>query len=241
MPTETPQVAFESVARSWRANGGDDPNEAPPGYRETRVPTYNPFRYPSDSEIGRKVAKGMVLFRSSFLGLSLPAVAPRTRNLQTGQREVVERGYIISFERGEFWADKDKTFTAMVDGVQKLTNEIEFLRFMARIRPADRIVEITRDMFQSEQVAGIDPKNLVEAFALMSIPELRELFTQEEIEEHKLAKAGHERLIVSAIRTGKTPVIPQGTVVEVDMAMPAALAAPGVVDVPSDADFGPMT
>jgi len=182
----------------------EDPIDAPPGYQEKRGADYNPLDLPNDHPNRVKLEKGMVLFRSEKLGTCIPFDPPQDRVEPNGGRVRVKQGQVVRFQNGEFWADPRIELNFVHNGQKKTMNQVEALRYAVKFMAGSSMIrEITLDMMNPDHKQHDEEVGRIEAFEQMDVSAIRNLFEPHEIEQHKLEKAGKDRLILWALRLNK--------------------------------------
>lgn len=168
---------------------------------------------PPDRTLVPLPTEGQVLFANRLKALTLVLRNP-VSTVVNGQRVFTDKGHSIQFKDGFFLADN----TRKIERVGKpACTEAEFLReIIAREKEQGGDLQILEwnpesddwGLATRETRERVSEVKAVEAFETLTIEELRQLFTTEEISQHRLEKAGQERLILAAIRLGKP--VPRG-------------------------------
>ena len=178
--------------------------EAPVGIADKMVPDYNPLELPEDHPKRKKLREGFVLFRSEYLGLTVPMDPPRDK-IENGHRlRINGPGHVIKFERGEFWADTNKKIEIYTrSGVKREMTEVEFLRDCIKYSPRMRITEVKIEEMTVQGQRYDREKDRVAALNEMEVSEIRNLFSPDEITQHGLERARKADLILKAVLLGK--------------------------------------
>lgn len=143
---------------------------------------------------------GKALFQSREPRLCIP-VRNRTHERRNGHLVVTDPGHVLQFKNGFLVADD----VMPVERIgKKNATEAAILREMIK-NQTERgdsygLVEIVEP---KAPVPVFSAADTIAAFQEMELAELRDLFTSAEIEEHKLATATKDRLVIVAVSTGK--------------------------------------
>ena len=156
---------------------------------------------PDSLKIRQELDKGRVLFTSTFSEFQLPMRTTRVKVVD-GQREIIDPGHVIKFDRGLFWADAETRHKHHRLG--EVTEPV-FLRDYISRNANCGVTEVTEKMAATSTEQKSDMSmTIVELLDKFEPSVLRErLFSSEEVMAHNLGKATKDTLIITAIRLNK--------------------------------------
>jgi len=143
-----------------------------------------------------------VLFTSNFKRFKV-WMRPRHQEMRNGAMITTDQGHVIEFKDGYYLADNTRKIGNPMAGDQ---TEVEFLRDMVRERET---IGTAHPVYEGNPFIAVPVEegqggsDTFQIFDAHDTHELRALFSQEEITEHKLERAAKDTLIATAMRLEK--------------------------------------